>query len=98
MRDPAGSFWSTNRFAAISFTCSLIEIVVFLLAIILAVFFGVQFKTPPLVPGIVWILGTAGGIISALVGLFADSRKKVAVVALLTAIGCFFLCGTQMLV
>jgi hypothetical protein len=76
----------------------LVEVVVFLIAIGLVMLFDVKFETPPLIPGIAWLLGTLGGIGSAIAGLIADSRKEVAGIALLTAIGSFILCGTQMLV
>jgi hypothetical protein len=90
--------WKTHRLAYSSLVVCLIEMVVFVTAIILV---RTPFDHPTLIKkatGIAWLFGTPAAVLLALAGLVKDDRRVAAVVALAVALGCGLFCTLQMLV
>jgi hypothetical protein len=87
-----------NRWAYISFAVSLAEIIVFLGAIVLV---RTPFNHWNLIlkaTAITWLLGVPGSIAFAVIGIFKDSRRGAALMALIVAVACSLFCTLQMLV
>jgi hypothetical protein len=90
--------WKAHRFAYSSLAVCLIEMIVFVIAIILV---RTQFDHPTLikkVTGIAWLLGTPSAVLLAFGGLVKDDRRLAAVLALVVALVCGLFCTLQMLV
>jgi hypothetical protein len=91
------SFWVPRKFAGISFALSLLEIAVFLVAILLVRRPGVEVTIILRIVLTNWLFVGTGSAIFALVGLIADTRKAAAIGALLAAIGTWLLCGSPIM-
>ena len=90
--------WKTHRLAYSSFAICSLEMLIFLCAIALV---RTQFDHPTLIrkaTDIAWLFGTPAAVLLALAGLFRDSRRGVALVALIVALMCGLFCTLQMLV
>lgn len=90
--------WKAHRLAYSSFAVCLIEMMIFLTAIILV-------RTPfdhrtliKKVTGITWLFGTPAAVLLAVGGVVKDNRRFAAVVALVVALVCGLFCTLQMLV
>ncbi len=90
--------WKTHRLAYSSFAVCLIEMAIFVTAIILV---RTPFDHPMLIKkatGIAWLFGTPAAVLLAMGGLVKDDRRVAAVVALVVALVCGLFCTLQMLV
>jgi membrane protein CcdC involved in cytochrome C biogenesis len=90
--------WKTHRLAYSSFAISGVVMLIFLSAILLV---RTQFDHPTLIKkaiGIAWLFGTPTAFLLALAGLFRDSRRGAALLALTVALVFGLFCTLQMLV
>jgi hypothetical protein len=90
--------WKTHRMAYSSLAVCLLEMMIFVTAIILV---RTPFDHPVLIKkatGIAWFFGTPAAILLALVGLAIDDRRAAAVLAFVVALVCGLFCTLQMLV
>ena len=91
------SFWVPRKFAGISCALSLLEIAVFLAAILLVRRPGVEVTIILRIVVTNWLFVGSVSVIFALVGLIADTRKAAAIGALFAAIGSWLLCGSPIM-
>jgi hypothetical protein len=90
--------WKAHRLAYSSFAICALEMLIFVSAILLV---RTQFDHPILrkkATGIAWLFGTPAAVLFAIAGLFRDSRRGVAVLALIVAFICGLFCTLQMFV
>jgi hypothetical protein len=90
--------WKAHRLAYSSFVICSLEMLIFLSAILLV---RMQFDHPMLIKkatGIAWLFGTPAALLLALAGMFRDSRRGLALLALVVALVCGLFCTLQMLV
>jgi hypothetical protein len=92
------SSWKTHTFAYISLVICSLEMFIFLCAIALV---RTQFDHPTLIrkgTAIAWLFGSPTSVGLAMIALFKDSRRGVALLALILALVFGFFCSLQMLV
>jgi hypothetical protein len=98
MRILLANSWSTNRLAYISAWVSLSELMIFFLVAFFAPGPVAQSVALRRVIAITWVLGGPISFGFALLGLFIDSRRTLAFVALIFACVCWAFCTLQVLV
>jgi hypothetical protein len=98
VKNETSAGWANHRFAYISFTICVLEMFVFLCAIALG-------RTPlnhPILIGkttaVAWLLGVPASVGFAVAGVFRDSRRGTASMAVIAALVCALFCSLQMLV
>jgi hypothetical protein len=90
--------WKTRRLAYSSFVVCSLQMLIFLGAILLL---RTQFNHPTFIKkatGIAWLFGTPAAVLLAFAGLFRDSHRGLALLALVVALVCGLFFTLQMLV
>lgn len=82
--------------AAISLTCSILEIVLVWGIAAVAPASGPQDVLVKVI-SLTWIFGSLGAITSAIVALVVDRRRQLGALSLIVALAAFLICGLQML-
>ncbi len=90
--------WRAHKLAYLSLVICLLEVTVFFCIAIFATTPRHQSLTLRKLTGITWIFGGPMSIGFSLAGLFLDTRRGTAFIALILAIACWCFCTLQVLV
>ena len=93
--------WSARKLAFTSITLSFLEIVAFASVIVALAFMDepiTRSLTARKITGIAWILCGPTSVAFACAGLFLDSRRGSAAIALVVAVASWIFCSLQILV